>query len=181
VIDDVTRRTPHGFGTDGALVYLLGDTYAEFGGSEWASVVHGFLGGSPPAVDLERERLLADVLINCSRDGLIDSAHDLSDGGLGQALVECCLRGDAGVRVVLPEDSDPFVALFAESAGRAVVTVPRSEEVRFTDMCSARALPFARIGVVDLSSGHLEVQGQFTVPLHELREAWSATLPARFD
>ena len=49
VIDDVTRRTPHGFRTDGALVYLLGDTRDEFGGSEWAHAMHGFLGGRPPA------------------------------------------------------------------------------------------------------------------------------------
>jgi phosphoribosylformylglycinamidine synthase len=179
VIDDVGRRIPKAFGTDGALVYLLGDTDDEFGGSEWAYAVHGFLGGRPPGVDLERERLLADVLINCSRDGLIDSAHDLSDGGLAQALVESCLRGGAGARIVLPEHLDPFVALFSESTGRALVTVPRTEEVRFTDMCTARGLPFARIGVVDLLEPALEVQGAFSVELQELREAWTSTLPRR--
>jgi phosphoribosylformylglycinamidine synthase len=181
VIDDVARRTPHAFRTDGALVYLLGDTHDEFGGSEWAHVVHGYLGGRPPAVDLAREQLLGDVLINASRDGLIDSAHDLAEGGLAQALVESCLRGDAGVRVVLPEGVDPFVALFSESTGRAVVTVPRSEEIRFTDMCTARGLPFARIGVIDLLEAQLDVQDQFSIPLRELRTAWSATLPAQFS
>ena len=181
LIDDVTRRTPHAFRTDGALIYLLGDTRDEFGGSEWMHVVHGFLGGRPPAVDFVRERLLADVLINASRDGLIDSAHDLAEGGLAQALVECCLRGDTGARVVLPEGSDPFVMLFAESTGRAIVSVPRSEEVRFTDMCTARALPHARIGVVDILEARLDVQGQFAIPLRELRRAWSSTFPARFE
>jgi phosphoribosylformylglycinamidine synthase len=180
VIDDVNRRTPLGFRTDGALIYLLGDTRDEFGGSEWAHVVHGYLGGRPPIVDLGRERLLADVLINASRDGLIDAAHDLAEGGLAQALVESCLRGDAGMRIVLPESVDPFVALFSESAGRAIVAVPRSEEVRFTDMCTARRLPHARIGVVDLLDTRLTVQGQFEVPLRELRAAWTATLPRRF-
>ncbi len=181
VIDDVARRTPQAFRTDGALVYLLGDTREEFGGSEWAHVVHGFLGGHPPAVDLAREQLLADILINASRDGLIDAAHDLSEGGLAVALAESCLRGDAGVRVVLPEGVDPFVALFSESTGRAIVTVPRSEEIRFTDMCSARGLPFTRIGVVDLLMPQLEVQDQFTIPVRELRAAWSATLPTQFE
>jgi phosphoribosylformylglycinamidine synthase len=181
VIDDVARRTPQGFRTDGALVYLLGDTEDEFGGSEWAYALHGFLGGRPPAVDLAREQLLADVLINCSRDGLIDSAHDLSDGGLAQALIESCLRGNTGTRIVLPEQTDPFVALFSESTARAIVSVPRSEEVRFTDMCSARGLPFARIGVVDRAEPRLEIQGQFSVPLAELRRAWSATLPRALD
>ncbi|HSY16366.1 MAG TPA: phosphoribosylformylglycinamidine synthase subunit PurL [Jatrophihabitantaceae bacterium] len=181
VIDDVARRTPQGLRTDGGLVYLLGDTRDEFGGSQWAQAVHGYLGGRPPAVDLERERLLADILINASRDGLIDAAHDLADGGLAQAIVESCLRTGAGARIVLPEGADPFIQLFAESAGRAIVTVPRSEEVRFTDMCTARSLPHARIGVADVLSSDLEFQGLFTLPLAELRAAWSSTLPALFD
>jgi phosphoribosylformylglycinamidine synthase II len=181
VIDDVNRRTPMAFQNDGHQLYLLGDTADEFGGSEWAHVVHGFLGGRPPKVDLAREKLLADILINASRDGLIDSAHDLSDGGLFVALAESCLRGDVGVRIVLPEDVDPFVFLFSESAGRAVVAVPRTEEVRFTDMCTARGLPAARIGVIDLLENSLDVQGQFRIPLRELRAAWTEPFRARFD
>jgi phosphoribosylformylglycinamidine synthase II len=180
VIDDVARRTRFGFHADGSQIYLLGDTRDEFGGSEWMNSVHGMLGGRPPTVDLQRERLLADVLINSSRDGLIDSAHDLSDGGLGQALVEACLRYGMGARIVLPDGVDPFVALFAESAGRAIVTVPRTDEVRFTDMCTARRMPHERIGVVDLLSGDLEVQGRFTVPLVELRTRSMQTLPALY-
>ncbi|MCW2494163.1 phosphoribosylformylglycinamidine synthase subunit PurL [Jatrophihabitans sp.] len=180
LIDDVERRTVHGFHSDGALIYLLGDTQDEFGGSEWMHVVHDFLGGRPPAVDFAREQLLADVLINSSRDGLIDSAHDLAEGGLAQALAEACLRTNIGARVVLPEGLDPFVALFSESTGRAIVSVPRSEEIRFTDMCSARGLPATRIGVVDVLGTDLDIQGEFSVPLRELRTAWSSTLPARF-
>jgi phosphoribosylformylglycinamidine synthase len=180
VIDDVTRRTPHAFRSDGAQIYLLGETRDEFGGSEWMDAVHGFVGGRPPQVDLERERLLADVLIDSSRDGLIDSAHDLSDAGLAAALVESCLHGTASARVVVPEGIDPFVFLFAESAGRAIVAVLRSEEVRFTDMCTARKLPHARIGVVDVLSSDLEVQGQFSVPLTELRAAWTTPLRSLF-
>jgi phosphoribosylformylglycinamidine (FGAM) synthase-like enzyme len=180
VIDDVTRRTPMAFNTDGAQLYLLGDTRDEFGGSEWAHAMHGFLGGRPPAVDLKREKLLADILINASRDGLIDAAHDLSDGGLFTALAESCLRGKAGVRVIVPDGVDPFVLLFSESAGRAIVAVPRTEEIRFTDMCTARGLPATRIGVLDLLESALEVQGQFRIPLSELRVAWSSTLPQLF-
>jgi phosphoribosylformylglycinamidine synthase subunit PurL len=184
VIDDVARRTPSGFVAEGQQIYLLGTTRDELSGSEWASVVHAHLGGRPPAVDLAAEKELADVLVNLSRDGLVDSAHDLADGGLAQALVESCLLGAGrqgiGARVWLPDDLDPFVALFSESAGRAIVAVPRSEEVRFTDMCSARGLPHARIGVTDGTGADaaLDVQGQFTVGLEELREAWSSTLPA---
>ncbi|MFE3654202.1 MULTISPECIES: phosphoribosylformylglycinamidine synthase subunit PurL [unclassified Streptomyces] len=175
VIDDVTRRTPVGFAEEGQLLYLLGDTREELGGSAWSQVVHDHLGGLPPQVDLERERLLAEILISASRDGMVDAAHDLSDGGLVQALVESCLHGGKGARLVVPDDLDPFVFLFSESAGRAVVAVPRSEELRFTDMCGARGLPATRIGVVDGDA--LAVQGQFDIPLDELRTAHEATIP----
>ncbi|MET7639117.1 phosphoribosylformylglycinamidine synthase subunit PurL [Streptomyces sp. NPDC005438] len=178
VLDDVTRRTPMGFSTPGQLLYLLGETREELGGSAWSQVVHGHLGGVPPRADLERERLLAGILVAASRDGMIDAAHDLSDGGLAQALVESCLRGGNGARLVVPEGQDPFVFLFSESQGRAVVAVPRSEEVRFTEMCAARGLPAARVGVVDGDA--LEVQGQFEVPLSELGEAHRRTLPELF-
>jgi phosphoribosylformylglycinamidine synthase subunit PurL len=180
VIDDVARRTPSGFGEAGQQIYLLGTTRDELAGSEWANVVHGHLGGLPPRVDLAAERQLAEILVNASRDGLVDAAHDLSEGGLAQALVESCLRRDVGARVWLPDHLDPFVALFSESAGRAIVAVPRSEEVRFTDMCTARGFPHLRIGVTDGTGPDavLHVQDQFTVALGELRAAWSATLPA---
>ncbi|MFF0339613.1 phosphoribosylformylglycinamidine synthase subunit PurL [Kribbella sp. NPDC004875] len=178
VIDDVTRRTPIGFTPEmeGHQLYLLGATEEELSGSEWAHVVHGHLGGRPPAVDLEAEKQLADILINASRDGLIDAAHDVSDGGVAQALVESALRGGVGARVWAPDGLDPFVFLFAESAGRVVVAVPRTEEVRFTDMCTARRFPHAKIGVI--TGDTLDVQDQFDIPLTELRTAWTATLPS---
>ncbi|HYQ32255.1 MAG TPA: phosphoribosylformylglycinamidine synthase subunit PurL, partial [Lapillicoccus sp.] len=175
VMDDVARRTPSGWKAPGQVIYLLGTTADELGGSEWANVEHQHLGGLPPAVDLDRERQLAEILVNASRDGLVDAAHDLSDGGLAQALAEACLRNGVGARVWLPDELDPFVALFSESAGRAVVAVPRSEEVRFTDMCSARGFAHARIGVTDGSGPDavLDVQDRFTVSLADLRAAWS--------
>ena len=178
VIDDVTRRTRIAFEQEGDVLLLLGDTRDEFGGSEWAHVVHGHLGGLPPRVDLERERLLAEILIAGSRDGMLSAAHDLSDGGLIQAVVESALRGGHGARIALPEELDPFVALFSESAGRAVVAVPPTEEPRFTDMCESRGLPVARIGVVDGDA--VDVQGQFSIPLDELRRAHTGTFPALF-
>jgi phosphoribosylformylglycinamidine synthase II len=180
VIDDVASRTTHGFHADRSLIYLLGDTRDEFGGSEWHAI-HGFLGGRPPVVDFAREQLLAGVLIDASRDGLIDSAHDLAEGGLAQAVVESCLRGDVGARIVLPEGADPFVALFSESTGRAIVSVPRTEEIRFAELCAARGLPVHRIGVIDLLVPEIEVEGRFRISLRELRTAWSSTLPRRFE
>ncbi|MCJ0891660.1 phosphoribosylformylglycinamidine synthase subunit PurL [Rhodococcus sp. ARC_M5] len=181
VIDDVHRRIPTGLGLEpGETLILLGDTYDEFDGSIWAQVEHDHLGGVPPKVDLAREQLLADILLSSSRDGLVSAAHDLSEGGLAQAVVEAALAGETGCRIILPEGTDPFVTLFSESSGRVLVAVPRTEETRFTGMCTARGLPWARIGVVDEGSDSIEVQGQFSVPMTELRETFESTLPRLF-
>ncbi|NIH86462.1 phosphoribosylformylglycinamidine synthase subunit PurL [Amycolatopsis granulosa] len=181
VIDDVRRRIPTGIGAEaGETLLLLGETHDEFGGSAWAHVIHGHLGGLPPKVDLDRERLLAEILVAGSRDGMISAAHDLSDGGLAQALVEMVLVGQCGARALLDEDADPFVQLFSESTGRVLVAVPRTEELRFTEMCTARGLPWRKAGVVDPEAGGLEIQGVATFGFEELREAFEGTLPKLF-
>jgi phosphoribosylformylglycinamidine synthase II len=178
VIDDVRRRIPTGLGASGSSLLLLGTTRDEFGGSEWAHVVHDHLGGRPPAVDLGVERLLAEVLFAGSRDGLVSSAHDLSEGGLAQAVAEAALIGRTGCRIVLPEGADPFVWLFAESSGRVLVSV--ADEARFASLCEARGLPWVRIGVVDADVDAVEIQGVASLGLAELRDAWEGTLPALF-
>jgi phosphoribosylformylglycinamidine synthase II len=181
VIDDVSRRLPTGLGNEpGETLFLLGDTRDEFDGSVWAQVTADHLGGVPPTVDLAREKLLSEVLAASSRDGLASAAHDLSEGGLIQAVIEAALAGETGCRIVLPEQDDPFVALFSESAGRVLVAVPRTEESRFTAMCEARGLPATRIGVSDPGSDSVEVQGLFTVTLDELRTTSEKVLPGLF-
>ncbi len=182
--DDVARRTPSGWAEDGQAIYLLGTTAAEMDGSEWANL-RGHLGGKAPKVDLARERELGQILINASRDGMVDAAHDLSEGGLAAALVESALRFNTGARVALDEVAardgvDIFTLLFSETQGRAIVSVPRSEEVRFNDMCTARRFPVSRIGVVDAAGAAVDIQGQFSAPLDELREAHEGTLPRHF-
>ena len=184
VLDDVRRRTPSGWREDGQAIYLLGTTGDELDGSEWANL-RGHLGGLPPAVDLAQEKLLGDLLINMSRDGMIDAAHDVAEGGLAATLAEMALRFDTGARIGLGEvcerdGVDLFTMLFSESQGRAVVAVPRSEEVRFKDMCTMRAYPHTRIGVVDAENRALDVQSEFGIGLDELRASHEGTLPKYF-
>ncbi len=181
VIDDVSRRIPTALGTaaDETLL-LLGDTRDEFDGSIWAQVSADHLGGLPPAVDLDRERLLAEVLSAASRDGLVSAAHDLSEGGLAQAVVESALAGDTGCRLELPAGADPFITLFSESAGRVLVAVPRGREDQFRSLCAAKGLPAAPVGSVDQNSDALEVRGLFRVALTELRSTSEGVLPGLF-
>ncbi|MEN9693200.1 MAG: hypothetical protein RLZZ330_844 [Actinomycetota bacterium] len=187
VIDDVERRTPMAWAEDGALIYLLGDTADDFAGSEWAHEIHGHLGGLPPKIELQNEMQLSQILVAASRDGLIDAAHDVSDGGVMQTLVEMAIRSNIGARVWVPDNLDPFVFAYSESATRAVVVVPRSEETRFTEMCNARGFSNTRIGVVDSQQGDEQVLSidnvwgeTLVLSIKELSQKHFETLPAIF-
>jgi phosphoribosylformylglycinamidine synthase len=176
VHDDVRRRLSIAFGAEGDVIVLLGRTEAEFGGSAWAHVLHGHLGGRPPRPCLDAERRLAGLLAAAAAAGLLSSAHDLSDGGLAVALAESCLRGETGCAVRLP--GDPFTWLFSESAGRAIVAVRPGAEADFDDLRAAHGVPGATIGTVGGDS--LVIEGCFTVPLAELAAVHAQALPALF-
>ncbi|MBZ5738347.1 phosphoribosylformylglycinamidine synthase subunit PurL [Nocardioides mangrovi] len=172
VVDDVTRRTPSAWSAPGERVFLLGDTREELSGSEWAHVVHGHLGGLPPTLDLEAERSLAQLLH--AGVGLLTSAHDLSDGGLAQALAEGSMRHSVGVSVSVGDDA--FVALFSESTARVLVTVTDGDAERLVELAQEHGVPITSLGVT--GGDALSVDGVLDIPLDELRAAWTATLPA---
>ncbi|QDP98408.1 phosphoribosylformylglycinamidine synthase subunit PurL [Microlunatus elymi] len=179
VIDDVTRRTPAGFRAAGDVIMLLGDTRDELAGSVWADVVHDHLGGLPPQLDLDHEQRLAEVLISGARQQLLSSAHDLSEGGLAQALVECSLRHHRGAELSLPDDQDPFVALFSESTGRVLVSLPPEQRDAFTAVCAQHGVSVRELGLV--GGDALSIAGQFSVDLTELADRWRQTIPAALD
>jgi phosphoribosylformylglycinamidine synthase subunit PurL len=177
VIDDVTRRTPH-VAAAGQTLLLLGTTREELGGSEWAHEVHGHLGGVPPVVDLPAEMRLAEVLVSGSAGGLLGAAHDLSDGGLAQVLVELATGSRTGMTVRLTGDADPFVALFSESVARVVVGVAPELVPAVTDLCAAHVVPVAVLG--EMGGDTLSVEGLFEIPVDELSAVSRRTLPALF-
>jgi len=184
VIDDVAARIPSGWQDEGNNIYLLGVTRDELDGSAWAGTIHGHLGGLPPAVDLAAERTLAALISAGGSESLLASAHDLADGGLGQALAEAVLRFGVGARVwiseILERDGvDATAALFSESTGRMLVSVPREDDVKFKGLCEGRGYPVLRIGVTE-DSGALELQDLFTVEIDELRAVHRGTLAAAF-
>ena len=174
VHEDVRTRIPSGWRTAGETVLLLGETKPEFGGSAWASVVHGHLGGRPPALDLAAERSLAELLSALGREALVSSAHDLADGGLAQTLTESALRYGVGARLHLTGDA--FTALFSESTARVVVTTSDPGAVR-----AAAETAGVRVTELGMTGGDaLVVDGLLDLELTELRAAWTATLPALF-
>ncbi|MGF1647578.1 MAG: phosphoribosylformylglycinamidine synthase subunit PurL [Kineosporiaceae bacterium] len=195
VLEDVGLAVPSGWSRAGRALYLLGSTLADLAGSAWAWEEHAHLGGLPAAPDLDAERALAGALRACLRDGLVDAVRDLAEGGLLAALTEGCLRLGVGARVWLAEvcatagDATPaldlLTVLVSESPGRVLVAVPRSEEVRFTDVMTARRIPHTRVGVTDDSGGEsgepaLDVAGVGVMSLAELRAAHEGTLQRRY-
>ncbi len=187
VIDDVARRVPSGWQDEGNNIYLLGVTRDELDGSVWSEVIHDHLGGKPPVVDLAEEKKLADLLHGATLQGLLASAHDLSEGGLAQTMVESCLRFNVGARIWLGElqerdNLDTTAALFSESTARVLVSVGREDDVKFVGLCEARGVSVLRIGVTDGRGDDalLQVKDLADFSLQDLREPWAATIPDLF-
>jgi len=183
LVDDVHRVVPHGFGpgSPGHAVWLLGETHAELDGSTWAGVVHGHLGGLPPRADLGAEARLVTIMADAAADGLLSGAHDLSDGGLAQALVESVLSAGHGAHVTLPpttEGLDAATLMFSESAARILVTVPRGAQDELARRCAEAGQPAALLGAV--GGDALEIEGVDGLGVVELAELSAAALPDAF-
>jgi phosphoribosylformylglycinamidine synthase len=185
VIDNVARRVPSGWQDDGNNIYLLGVTRDELDGSAWADIIHDHLGGKPPVVNLSEEKKLADLLQGAAMQGMLEAAHDLSEGGLAVAVAESCLRFNVGARIWLDElmerdGLDLTAAMFSESQGRVIVSIGREDDVKFQGLCEARGVPVLRIGVTDKENESLEIKDVATLELNQVREGWAKALPELF-
>ncbi|MGD7001387.1 phosphoribosylformylglycinamidine synthase subunit PurL [Corynebacterium halotolerans] len=179
VIDDVHQAIGHDLGTvaEPEKLFLLGTTRDEFGGSIWQEVSGGGLQGMPPQVDLADEMKLAEFFVGNTD---LTAAHDLSEGGLAQAVVEMAVRADCGVELDLDNVyEEQFVALFSESASRVLVATTADKADNVLARASELDIPVAEIGAT-VAEGRDLTCGEVTVPLTELREAWEGTLPRLF-
>jgi len=164
------------------LVYVLGETRAEMGGSEY-SALHGSIGNQVPRVDGPKAKKLYQALSAAMKKGLVASCHDCSDGGLGVALAEVAFAGDLGMEVDLrlvpsSEVERNDVLLFSESQSRFVVTVHPQDQKAFEACMKGKV--FARIGRVKARK-HLVCKGLRGTPvvsadIDELKEAWKKPL-----
>ena len=103
LIEDQSAVLGRVFPASDATIVLLGENRGELGGSEYLQTVHGLLRGVPPAIDLKQERALQTLLPALASEKLIQSAHDISEGGFAVALAECCFdTGGRGADVDLP-------------------------------------------------------------------------------
>lgn len=177
VIEDVHQRIGHDLGTvDGPeTLYLLGATEDEFGGSIWQQVSGAGLNGMPPKINLANEIALADFFTG---PRVVTAAHDLSEGGLAQALAELTITSNVGADVdIASVHNDAFVAMFSESASRVLVAT--QDEAALEARAAELGIEYTKLGITN-SDQTLRVAGHFDIALDELREAWEATLPEIF-
>jgi phosphoribosylformylglycinamidine synthase subunit PurL len=175
LLSDYRLRVPLAFPRPGLAIYLLGETLAELGGSEFADVVLGEVTGVPPALDLAKERALLTCLEAAATGAMVASAHDCGDGGLAVALAEAAIGAGHGFAVTVPTDLPPHVALFSESASRAVVAVEPMDEDAFASLAASHGVPATRLG--ETGGPRALIEGAIDVPVEELAEVWETAIP----
>ena len=178
VIDDVRESVRNKLGTVSGTeeLYLLGQTFDEFGGSIWQQVSGAGLSGLPPQVDLANEEKLMEFF---QQPGVVSAAHDVSEGGVAQAIAELAIYSNKGVSLdVSGVHDDVFTALFSESASRVVVAATDGAAV--VRRAQELGIPVVTIGET-IDEPVVRVEGQFEVPVAELTRAWTETLPRLFS
>ncbi|RHW32093.1 phosphoribosylformylglycinamidine synthase subunit PurL [Lysinibacillus yapensis] len=175
LIDDLTQVTTQQVKQAGDVVYLVGETFTEFGGSELQKLVHGKIFGKAPRIDLDLEAQRQEAILTAIREGLLQSAHDVSEGGVAVALAEKTFGSDGlGVNVTL--EGSAVTALFSESQSRFVVTVKEENTAAFEKIIpDAKKIGFvtddANLSIND-ESGNL-----VTGSVEEFRSAWKGAIP----
>ena len=184
------RAVPSHARTPGDVVFVLGETRAELGGSAYWEVCQQFVGGQPPRVDLEAERRLIDLLVTGAERTLFRSAHDCSQGGLGVALAEIAMGGPYqevgfGLDVDLTSHATrltPHELLFSESHGRAVITCAPERAAAIQALAGELAVPAVRVGTVGETGGAFRIvmrDGLVAEPIRHLRDVYFGAIPRR--
>ena len=181
VIPEVGRVPRPDFLAAGHRVVLLGEDFAEFGGSSYLRLLHGVEQGAPPKVDLDAEARLAELLRVLAYRGEAATAHDLSQGGLAVALAECCFGRGLGVSVEVPDYAP--AALFSESQARAVVACAAEDVESVLTRAQRAGVPAADVGQVT-ADDTLAVAydgGRLQLGVADLHRAWSEALPRALE
>ncbi|WP_339158545.1 phosphoribosylformylglycinamidine synthase subunit PurL [Paenibacillus sp. FSL W8-0186] len=179
LVHDTDHITTQGFKAEGDVVFLLGETYAELGGSEFQAVVHGVTEGRPPALDLNVEKKLLDGVLAAIQKGLVQSAHDLSEGGLAVALAESCISGGLGAKVDFATELRPDFALFSESQSRILLSAAPDKAAELEQLIASYGVPVQKIGQVTGDKLEISVNARSVLarPVSELKQVWEDVIP----
>jgi len=174
LIENQRKHITQWFKKQGDIIVLLGETKEELGGSEYLKLIHELVSGPPPYIDLEAESRLINTLLEACEKGTINSAHDLSEGGLAVAIAESCFtpNGPAGVKI------NPFYGriredafLFGESQSRVIVSLDRKNIRILENITSKFGVPMEVIGEVGGSS--LNISDLINIQISKAYETWA--------
>ncbi len=180
LLEDVERHCTSAFKAAGDVVLLLGDTFDELGGSEYLALIHDKVQGQPPAIDLEKEKALHKTVLAAIKQGLINSAHDLSEGGLAVALAECCFTNEIGAEIFLSKQGLRLDSLlFGETQSRVLVSVAADKLNLLLELAAQNLVPAYEIGQTGGAKLQITVDGslQINLPVLELKKAWREAIP----
>jgi len=173
LVDDVTRHCTSGFKNEGDLVFLLGDSKvvdSGIGSSEYLELVHGMIKGNP-YIDLELEKRLHRCCLEAIRRGIINSAHDCSEGGLGVALAESCLANGLGfVSHDWRAEGRLDSALFGEAQSRIILSVAPKSAWKMDRLAVRWQIAATRLGTV--GGKRLVLKGCIDLSIDKMQEAW---------
>ncbi len=180
ILDDIRMHLTQWFKRDGDTILLLGESHEELGGSEYLRLIHQVLSGSPPSLDMKREKRIHETLREAASRGLLHSAHDLSDGGFAVALVEKCFAPGRifGAEVKMAAKIRHDALLFGESQSRVLVSLPDSNLKEFEKIASKREVTFFMVGKVGGDRLTLKSDGDtlINVEIKLLHDYWSKAL-----
>jgi phosphoribosylformylglycinamidine synthase len=183
IVEDVKRSTSMDFKQAGDLIYVVGETKNEMGGSAYLDT-KGFIGNSVPKVEPAKAKILMEKLSQASEKGLIKACHDCSEGGIGVAAAEMAFAGGLGAAISLKSvpvsekiTRNDFI-LFSESNSRFIVEVAPENKEKFEK--TLKGVIFANIGETN-NTGKFEVTGSngkniVRETIGDLKEAWQKPL-----
>ena len=178
LIEDLAHITPAYFREENDLIYLIGATTADIGGSEYLKEIHGMVTGDCPAIDLNLEHKTYQVVLQAIRSGWLHSAHDLADGGLAVAVAECCIANrerPLGAAVTIDYGGmRPDFFLFSESQARFLVSVQPGAQADFEEYVGVLDIPLSLLGVV--GGDRLQINDNIDLPLSQLGDIYFDSL-----
>ncbi len=177
IIEDLKYITPAYFQEEGDLVYVIGTTFAEIGGSEYLKVVHGKVAGLPPSLDLQLEKQTQESVLSAIQKGLVKSAHDIADGGLIIALAECCIGNQErifGLTANMFSALRADVLCFSESQSRFILSTAPEQKNALEKHFGELNIPVHRVGQV--GGKVFQFNNWFTIPVVELSALYFNTL-----
>ncbi|MFL6254991.1 MAG: phosphoribosylformylglycinamidine synthase subunit PurL [Pyrinomonadaceae bacterium] len=194
LVEDVRRVVTQGFKREGHLVALVGQSGDDLSASEYEATVLGrgveeliAEGARVPSLDLERELAVQRAVLLAAEEGLLQSAHDCSDGGLAVALAECCFsslgRGALGASVTLDGDLPVAAQLFGETPSRVLVSFEESQRTRLERIAAQAGSPLKVIGRVGGTRLRINTGGaeQVSQDASELEALWRGSLGSRLQ